>query len=233
MKAASIMAGALIAAASIPALAGVTETAVDRYVLVAAEGGFSTDGPRNTSGPASGVWLGDDFAAASEGGNGGSSNGYQDSSIANGLYSGFLDGRADSFGDGSDFASGYGQSHLSVDFNLAAGGDWALSGFVNAFGFINGETSEAYIRLIDLSDNSVVWGTFVNDAFEAFAEGGSLAAGNYRLEADALAAVNRIFETGFGDSTASVEFDFTVTPAPGSIALFGLAGLGWARRRRG
>ncbi len=230
----TLMTAMFAAATATSALqAQVLEISVDRYNLSASEGGFDTDGPTTTTGPATGDWLDETFTSAVMGNNGGDGYGYQDSTIANGAYSGYVDAAASAFGDGSDFASGYGQSHFEIDFSVGAGGgDWNLEGFVNAFGDINGEVSEAYIELVDLSDNSVIWGTFVDDAFESFSEGGSLAAGNYRLEADALAIVDRIFENGFGNSTATVDFDFTVTPAPGTAALMALCGIGCASRRR-
>ncbi len=234
MTRAAMMSGLIATAGAVSALhAGVTEDAVDRYNLTFAEGGFDVDGPNSTNGPASGAWLDDNFSSAVMSGNGSSSNGYQDSYVNNGAYGGYVDARADAFGDGSDFASAYGESNLTVDFTLGAGGgDWTLEGYVNAFGEINGEVSEAYIELIDLSDNSVIWGAFVSDDFVTFDEGGSLAAGSYRIEANALTIVNRTFEDSFGDSTATVDFDFTVTPAPGSVALLAFGGLGCAARRR-
>ncbi len=228
----AILFGAAGAVLASSAGAQLSITSVDRYVLVAAEGGVLTDGPRTTNGPITGPWVGDDFASAVEGGNGGSANGYQESDIGAGVYSGFLDGRADAFGDGSDFASGYGQAHFEMDFSLASPGDYTLEGFVNAFGQINGEVSMAYIEIVDLGTNTSVWSLFVDDSFESFSEAGTLPAGNYRFEADALAIVNRIFETGFGDSTASVEFDLTIVPTPASASLLALGVIGCAGRRR-
>ncbi|GJM18175.1 MAG: hypothetical protein DHS20C14_03880 [Phycisphaeraceae bacterium] len=213
--------------------AQVFEIAVDRYNLSASDGVFDTDGPTTTNGPTSGDWTNETFTSAVMGGNGGSAYGYQAANASVGVYGGFVDAAASAFGDGSDFASGYGDSNFTVDFDLgASGGDWTLEGFVNAFGDINGEISEAYINFIDLNTNTIIWGTFVDNDFEQFNEAGSLGAGSYRLEANALAIVDRIFENGFGDSTATVDFNFTVTPAPGTVALLSLGALGVTLRRR-
>ena len=222
-------AGAVLASS---AGAQLSIVSVDRYVRVAAEGGFTSDGPRTTNGPIVGPWVGSDFASAAEGSNGGSADGYQESDIGAGVYSGFLDGRANAFGDGSDFASGYGQSHFEMDFSLAGAGGYTLDGFVNAFGQVNGEVSKAYIEIVDLGTNTTVWSLFVDDSLENFSEVGSLPAGNYRFEADALAIVDRIFESGFGDATASVEFDLTITPTPASGSLLMLGMIGCVGRRR-
>jgi len=228
----AILFGAAGAVLASSAAAQLSVISVNRYVRVAAEGGFTTDGPRTTNGPIAGPWVGSDFAAAAEGTNGGSADGYQESAIGAGVYSGYLDGRANAFGDGSDFASGYGQAHFEMDFSLAAAGDYTLEGFVNAFGQVNGEVSKAYIEIVDLGTNTAVWSLFVDDSLENFSEAGTLPAGNYRFEADALAIVDRIFESGFGDSTASVEFDLTIVPTPASASLLALGVIGCAGRRR-
>lgn len=223
------LAGSLLASG---AHAQFSLSSVDRYVLVAAEGGVLTDGPTQVDGPVSGPWNGDEFASATQGGNGGSANGYQVSEIGAGVYSGYVDASASAFGDGSDFASGYGQSHFEMDINVTAPSDWMLEGYVNAFGDINGEISEAYIELVNIDTNTVIWSTMVDNAYEEFNEAGTLAPGNYRFEADALAIVDRIFENGFGDSTATVDFDFTIVPTPASASLLALGVLGCAGRRR-
>lgn len=211
----------------------VSVSSMDRFVRVAAEGGTITDGPRTVNGPQSGAWDHLESAAAVQGDNGGTSDGHQISSVGSGVYSAFLDGRANAFGDGSDFASGYGQSHFEMEFSVTGPSEYTLEGFVNGFGTINGEVSEAYIELVDLSDNSVVWSIFVDDSLESFNQMGVLAAGSYRFEADALAIVNRIFENGFGDATATADFTLTVVPAPASLALLGVGlGSGLLRRRR-
>jgi hypothetical protein len=229
----ALIAGVAGSVLAFAASAQVSVNSTNRFVRVAAEGGVLTDGPRTTSGPTTGAWVFDDEAAAVEGGNGGTSQGIQNSGIAGGLLSGVLDSRADAFGDGSDFASGYGQSHFELDFSVTGPASYILAGFVNAFGDINGEVSEAYIELVDLSDNSIVWSIFVDDGFQAVNQMGVLAAGNYRLEADSLSIVDRIFENGFGDANATVEFTMTVVPAPASAAMLALgAGGCFIRRRR-
>jgi len=228
----ALLAGVAGSALAFGASAQVTVNSTNRFVRVAAEGGVMADGPRTTNGPVSGSWSDDDEAAASEGANGGSAQGIQTSAIGAGGFSGSLESRADAFGDGSDFASGYGQSHFELEFSVTGPASYALDGFVNAFGAINGEISEASIELVDLSDNSVVWSIFLDDDFQAFSQMGVLAAGSYRFEADSLSIVDRIFESGFGDANAAVEFTMTIVPAPASAAMLALGVGGFTRRRR-
>lgn len=227
-----VLTAALAALTPLAHAGAVTETATNRYVLISAEGGFNTDGPRNTAGPASGFWSIYDEANASDGGNGGSASADQDTTIDNGSYAGTLDCLATAFGDGSDFADAYGQSHFAVDFSLASAGSYTLTGWLNAFGAINGEISKSSITLTDLGNNSTVWSMSLTDGFQAFDESGSLAAGSYRLELDALAIVDRIFESGFGDANASSQFAMTIVPTPASALLLSIGGIAGAARRR-
>lgn len=206
-------------------------TSVDRFILVSTEGGSTLDGPYTFTGPVTGPWTAFEGSAVF-GDNGGSTGGFNDTNIAPGAYTGQVDARADAFGDGADIANSYCQTHFEIEFALPGGGDYTLDGFVNAFGELNGETSDAYIELVDLSTNTPIWSQFISDGFLAFSEAGTLPAGSYRFEADTLAIVDRTFEEGFGDSNATVNFNLTVTPSPASASLIALGMLGCAARRR-
>ncbi|GAB5495672.1 MAG: hypothetical protein Phyf2KO_07520 [Phycisphaerales bacterium] len=227
----SALLGGTLAAITCPALSQLTEDSVIRYNTSSVIGGTDSDGPNTTFGPTSGEWTHEEFTSAVDGGNGGSASGYQVSDIANGAYSGYVDAACDAFGDGNELANSMAMSHLEVDFSLAVEGEYTLSGFVNAFGEINGENSIADIQLIDLSDNSLIWGLNVTDDFIAFDEAGTLAAGSYRIVSESLAIVNRDFTNSFGSSTATVDFEMTVTPSPQTLTTL-LVGVGCMSRRR-
>ncbi|MCG8404145.1 MAG: PEP-CTERM sorting domain-containing protein [Phycisphaerales bacterium] len=216
------------------AQAGVVETASERFTLVAAEGGFNTDGPtRVDAASAFGLFDNISFANASMGGNGGSSNASQNSTIDPGNYVVDLDVRADAFGDGSDFASGYAESSFEVSFTLTSSEDFNIAGFGGAFGQINGETSKTEIVIESLGGGSptqvIVSET---DDFPSFDISGTLLPGDYKLTASSLAIVDRIFDNGFGDASASARFTMTITPEPSSIALLVIGGLAARRQRR-
>lgn len=216
--------------------AAVIETASERFTLVAAEGGFNTDGPTRVDAPSSfGLFDNLSFASASMGGNGGSSNASQNSTIDPGNYFVDLDVRADSFGDGSDFASGYAESSFELSFTLTSAEDFNISGFGGAFGQINGETSKTEIIIESIgagSPTQVI--VSVTDDFPSFDVSGTLLPGDYKLTANSLAIVDRIFQSGFGDANASARFTMTVTPEPTCLVLMGVGGLiMWRRRRRG
>lgn len=228
----NVMCAGLLMAAASAGSAQLTEISFDRFVQSGVVGGADSDPVSTITGPMSGAWNIDHFSSAVDDMNGGSASGYQDSDIGVGAYSGYVDAASSAFGDGADFANAFALSHYEFDFLLSGTEDYTLDGFVNAFGEINGEVSEADIRLVDLSDNSLIHNWSISNGFEAFDVAGSLPAGSYRFVAEAYTIVNRDFVNGFGDSTATVNFEMTLTPAPHAVAVLGLAGLGCSIRRR-
>ena len=226
-----IVAVATTAAAG-TATAQLSNVTVNRYVQSSVVGGANTDPLTTITGPASGEWMIDHFSSAVDGGNGGSGSGYQDSDASFGAYSAFIDASVDAFGDGTDLANSFALTHYEVDSSIIGSENYTLQGNVNAFGEINGEISEADIRLIDLSDNSVLHSWSVSDDFQTFNVAGSLATGDYKFIADAYSIVNRDFTGSFGNSTASVTFDMTITPEPQAFAILCLAGFRFAGQRR-
>lgn len=233
MTRSGLLIGLAATALAASASAQPTLTAVDRFILLSTQGGSTIDGPYTFNGPDSGPWSTFEFSAVFED-NGGSTGGFQDTTIDVGIgaYWGEVDARADAFSNGTGIARSYCQSHFAIDFSLFSTGDYTLSGFVNAFGTINGELSEAYIRLLDVGSNSVIWSLAVDNAFEAYNQMGTLPAGNYRFQADALTIVDHSFMNSWGESTATVNFNLTVTPAPGPASLLALGMAGFAGRRR-
>lgn len=230
----AVVALMLVGTATI-AHAGVIETASTRFDLVFSEGGFTTDGPTQVNGPS--IYGDFDdflFSSAAEGGNGGSSNAGQTSTIAPGNYSVNLDTRADAFGDGSDFASAYAESHFEVSFTLTSSEDFNISGpFGGAFGQINGETSRTQIIIESLGGGSPTQ-TILDETndYPSFNVSGTLLPGDYKLTANSLSIVDRIFESGFGDANAGTVFNMTITPEPSSLGLVVLGSLSLIRRRR-
>ncbi len=207
---------------------------VDRYTRTYYDIAFTGPTAQVVNGPASGLF--EDFSnevSYWEGNSGGSANAYQISNLGGGVYSAYLDVRADAQGNGSGFAFMGAQSRYSVDFSLGTATEYTMSGWAIAFGMINGEHSESVIQLINLDTSAVTTFAFSDDDYVQFDLAGTLAAGNYRLYADATAWVDRTFGTGFGDANASSEFVFTLIPAPsGALALLVCGGMVGVRRRR-
>jgi len=221
-----------IAIATASALASVSTTSVNRFDLCEYDVAFTGPTSVQNSGPAAGLF--DDFTDASywEGSVGGSSYADQVTNVGPGVYSGMVDAAANTQGNGFDFSFHGAQSHYEVGFSVSSASSYSLTGWVNAWGAINGEYSVADFSLVNTDTSAVIAASSTDTDFLTFDASGTLSAGNYALIADATSWVDRTFATGFGDATSTVSFELTIVPAPGSAALLGLGGLLAIRRRR-
>ena len=227
---AAIVLGGLVTSAA----AQVTTTSVDRYTLTEYDVAFTGPTTNQIDGPFYGDWTEDtNDVSYWEGDAGGSANAYQfNSGVADGVYHGNLDVRADAQGSGFDFSFMGAQARYEVHFSVAADSDFNIAGWGGAFGAINGEHSRTEIFIENTDTLAMIAVLDEDNDYPSFDIDGTLPAGNYRLYADSTVWVDRTFETGFGDANAATDFVLTIVPAPGATAVLGLAGLATLRRRR-
>lgn len=220
---------ACVAAAGLHA--DVIETDSTRYIIVMNQGGAVIDGPYQAD-STSVTGLFDEYleSHAWDEFHGGSSQSTQVSDIDAGIYSANLSVRTDAGGGtmGTEIATGYAESSFELLFTLTEETDFTVTGYYNAFGFINGAISESEVKIDSLgagSPSQVIAYT-VDGCCPQIDVSGTLLPGDYALRAHALAVVDHSFMTSYTDSNADANFTFTLDvphgPAPGDMDCSGV-----------
>ena len=191
--------------------ADVTETGSTRFVVVRNQGGPVIDGPHQIDATDTmGVFAEVVQSSAWDQTHGGSSESYQDSNIANGLYSVHLEVGTDAAGGtmGTDIAMGYTEAYFEVLFTVTEPTDFNVAGSYNAFGEINGAVSETEVRIDSLgggSPSQVI--AFTNDdCCPSVNVDGTLLPGVYAFIARCLAIVD------LSDGNDAFDIDGTLLP---------------------
>jgi hypothetical protein len=218
------------------ARAGVIETASSRTSLVDADTGTGAHTTDSSTGPSIYGLFDDSLTTeAHDGDLFAQGNTYHNSTIAPGHYSGLLDinATADAGQGGFDIVDGFAQTKLSVNFTLNTSMDFAIAGNLYAVENDFGDTALAKVVIKNLggggSPTQVIGQEHDDLAF--FNVSGSLLPGSYQLEIETLAVTSRVFVTSWSETRAGVDFNMTLTPEPGALALLALGGLAVLRRR--
>ena len=132
----------------------------------------------------------------------------QDTTLANGHYFGTLITAATAENNGGDWADGYGQSELTVCFDLDTAADVH---FVGSYALLEeGTGASAMVQALLLGDvqeiivEEISTGSGDHDFWRA------LEPGSYVIDMTISSSANQIFATGLSDVSAEYEFEITV-----------------------